>query len=93
VIRQVRFVVSGRVQGVFYRASTQRTAQQMGLSGWVRNRRNGDVELVALGAPDALARLEDWLWRGPDLARVETVRREEQPVTLAPGVFEVQPTA
>lgn len=68
-----RFRVSGRVQGVFYRATTQDTARRLGLTGWVRNRPEGDVELVACGDEAALKQLEEWLWRGPSHARVQEV--------------------
>jgi acylphosphatase len=69
-------VVSGEVQGVFYRAATQATARRLGLSGWVRNRDDGTVELVACGEEAALAELEAWLWRGPPAARVRAVEPE-----------------
>lgn len=68
-----RYRVRGRVQGVFYRASTEAKARQLGLTGWVRNDDNGDVELVACGNTDALKALEEWLWRGPANAQVEDV--------------------
>lgn len=71
-----RFVVTGRVQGVFYRGSTQDTARRLGLSGWVRNCSDGGVELVACGAPNAVNELEAWLWKGPSQARVESVVQE-----------------
>lgn len=72
----LRCLVSGRVQGVYYRASTQRRAQTLGLSGWVRNLSDGNVELVAMGAEHALRALEDWLWQGPPHAQVTGVRCE-----------------
>jgi len=75
----LRFLVSGRVQGVFYRAATEAKARSLGLTGWVRNRANGDVELVACGAPAPLAALEEWLWQGPPHAQVTGVQR--MPVT------------
>lgn len=65
--------VSGKVQGVFYRASTQARAQALGLNGWVRNCPDGSVELLASGAAEALEQLEDWLWQGPERARVTAV--------------------
>ena len=68
-----RYIVHGRVQGVCYRMSTQQAAYQFGISGWVRNLTNGDVEAVACGNLDALERFERWLWNGPDLASVESV--------------------
>jgi acylphosphatase len=70
-----RYRVSGRVQGVFFRASTQNEARRLGLTGWVRNTRSGEVEVVACGAEDAVAALERWLWDGPPSARVEAVER------------------
>jgi acylphosphatase len=67
------FLVSGRVQGVFFRASAQELALQLGLTGWVRNLPDGRVELVACGEPTRVAELERWLWQGPPHARVESV--------------------
>lgn len=69
------FRVRGLVQGVFFRASTEQTAARLGLTGWVRNCANGDVELIACGPPERLAALEQWLWQGPPAARVEAVER------------------
>ena len=63
------FLVSGQVQGVFFRASTETTARRLGLTGWVRNRRDGCVELVACGEAAPLKELEQWLWQGPPPAR------------------------
>jgi len=69
----VRCIVEGRVQGVFYRASAAERAQALGLSGWVRNRADGSVELVAAGEPRAIETLAAWLWEGPPSARVTAV--------------------
>lgn len=71
-----RFLVSGRVQGVFYRASTREQALALGLSGYARNLPDGRVEVVASGDDAALDALERWLWQGPPAARVDEVRRE-----------------
>jgi len=71
-----RFVVSGRVQGVFFRASTRAQAHRLGIAGSARNLADGSVEVIASGADQALRELEDWLWRGPPAARVERVTRE-----------------
>lgn len=76
----VYFRVHGRVQGVFYRASTQDKARRLGLTGWVRNCEDGEVELVACGAASQIEALEQWLWQGPPGARVDGVRRREAPV-------------
>ena len=70
-----RFLVSGRVQGVFYRASTRTEALRLGLTGHARNLPDGCVEVIAHGAPEALDALERWLWRGPPAAKVEGVER------------------
>lgn len=69
----IHCIVSGRVQGVSYRAATQRRAKELCLSGWVRNLADGSVELRAYGAPAALAELRQWLWTGPPQARVAAV--------------------
>ncbi|KAA0072336.1 acylphosphatase [Rhodanobacter sp. T12-5] len=75
----VRFIVSGRVQGVFFRASTREQALALGLAGHARNRPDGCVEVLAGGAPDALDALERWLQQGPPAARVDAVMREDMP--------------
>jgi acylphosphatase len=70
-----RFLFSGRVQGVFYRASTRNQARQLDLTGHARNLPDGRVEVVAHGSPEALDALERWLWQGPPAAEVEGVGR------------------
>ncbi len=78
--RCIRCHVEGRVQGVFYRASTCDAARELGLRGWVRNLPDGRVELVACGAEASLKELEMWLWEGPPSAQVREVRcRDEAP--------------
>lgn len=72
-----RFLVSGRVQGVFFRASTARRASELRLRGLARNLPDGRVEVLAAGRPEALAALEAWLREGPPSARVERVQSEE----------------
>ncbi|VTZ50091.1 Acylphosphatase [Methylocella tundrae] len=71
--RFVRAIVSGCVQGVGYRAWTQAEAEALGLSGWVRNRMNGDVEALFAGPAAAIEELCEKLWRGPPAARVARV--------------------
>jgi acylphosphatase len=71
-----RFLVSGRVQGVFYRASTREQALQLGLAGHARNLPDGRVEVFAYGEAAALDALERWLWQGPAAAKVAGVLRE-----------------
>ena len=69
-----RCYVSGRVQGVFYRASTRERAQQLDCRGYARNLADGRVEVLAVGEPAAVGALIDWLWRGPPAAHVQDVQ-------------------
>lgn len=71
-----RFLVSGRVQGVFYRASTRDRAVVLGLRGLARNLDDGRVEVIVEGEDGAIDALQAWLWEGPPAARVESVQRE-----------------
>ena len=73
MIKTVSFVVKGRVQGVGFRYTTRRAAEHFGLTGWVRNCANGDVEGVAQGESGSVDQFEKWLWQGPDHARVISV--------------------
>lgn len=66
----VHLLVQGRVQGVFFRASTQKMAVELGLSGWVRNCEDGSVEVLAEGDREALDRFITWCRKGPPLAKV-----------------------
>lgn len=69
----MRCFVSGRVQGVYYRASTRAKAQELGVVGFARNLPDGRVEVFACGRRDRLEALEAWLWDGPPAARVSDV--------------------
>lgn len=71
-----RFIVSGNVQGVFFRASTRTEALSLGLRGWAKNLSDGRVEVVAAGEARALDALAQWLEDGPPSARVDAVVRE-----------------
>lgn len=84
-----RYRVTGRVQGVSFRASSRCRALALGLSGWVRNCPDGSVELKATGSTHALQQLEDWLWQGPQYASVATVKSVAAPFEPVPG-FEVR---
>lgn len=72
--RTQRFLVSGRVQGVFFRASTRQQALRLGLTGYARNLPDGRVEVMAVGEAAALEVLAQWLWQGPPAAEVRDVR-------------------
>ncbi len=73
--------VSGKVQGVFFRAHTVEVAERLGLSGWVRNLPDGRVEIVAEGEEIHLRQLLDWCRQGPPRARVDRVEWREVPAT------------
>ncbi len=73
-IRQV--VISGRVQGVGYRAWVEHSAKARGLEGWVRNRRDGSVEALLAGSPEVVSEMVARCRRGPSFARVEAVYDE-----------------
>ncbi len=70
---RLRLIVSGRVQGVFFRQATADEARGLGLTGWVRNRPDGRVEIVAEGRRANLKMLLAWAHRGPPAARVDQV--------------------
>ncbi|WP_047197113.1 acylphosphatase [Caldimonas brevitalea] len=76
-----RFLVSGEVQGVGFRAATRRRAVGLGLAGVARNLDDGRVEVLAEGAPAAVEALAAWLHQGPPSARVATVERSEAPAS------------
>lgn len=78
-MQAARFVVSGRVQGVAFRACTRQQALALGLRGHAVNLRDGRVEVLALGEADAIDRLGRWLWQGSPLARVDDVQRHDAP--------------
>lgn len=81
----IHCVVKGRVQGVFFRQSTMEKAQELGITGWVKNQSNGDVELVACGEEDNLDLLKQWLWKGPPNAHVDEVFVENSPMQTLDG--------
>jgi acylphosphatase len=88
VIRN-RVLISGRVQGVFFRGTCQEVAKEHGVSGWVRNRPDGTVEAVFEGPAEDVRRLLEWSRRGPRDAVVEDVRVQQEPPEGISG-FEVR---
>jgi acylphosphatase len=91
--RTLRLVAHGRVQGVWFREGMRQEAQRLGVTGWVRNRRDGTVEAVVHGAPAAVEAIVAWARRGPEAAEVERLE-----VVPADGEgelarFEKRPTA
>ncbi|MCP5276891.1 MAG: acylphosphatase [Thiobacillus sp.] len=84
-------VITGRVQGVWYRESMRLEAERLGVTGWVRNRADGAVEAMAHGEDAAVEALIAWAWEGPPAARVVGIE-----ASLAEGSFssfERRPTA
>jgi acylphosphatase len=84
----VRVVVEGRVQGVGFRVFAVQEAQRRGLRGWVRNRRDGAVEALLIGGPDAVEAAIDAFRLGPRSAQVATVTREPAADDGSPGFHE-----
>ncbi len=89
-VAAARFLVHGEVQGVGFRWFVLREAQRLGLRGLARNLRDGSVEVIAAGTPEALAALERALGEGPRLARVVRVEKSDVPHELAiPNDFHI----
>ncbi|OOZ36434.1 acylphosphatase [Solemya velesiana gill symbiont] len=81
----VRCLVSGKVQGVFFRASTRYQAQQLGIAGYANNLPDGRVEVLACGEPEAIDQLKAWLVKGPPSASVSAVACEPVQLVSAQG--------
>jgi acylphosphatase len=82
--------VSGRVQGVWFRAHTERKARALGLVGWVRNAPDGTVHIVAEGPREALDALVEWAWKGSPHSEVAEVVAESQPASGSYSTFETR---
>jgi acylphosphatase len=89
-MRRIRAIVSGRVQGVSYRASTAHEARRLGLTGWVKNLDDGSVELEAQGSAEAVDQLLTWCKQGPPAARVTAVDVDERTVAASERDFRVR---
>ena len=86
---RARVLVSGRVQGVSFRDATRSQAEQLGLSGWVRNTQDGQVEAIFEGVPETVQQMIEWCKSGPSSADVEDLSVDnEQPENLSS--FEVR---
>jgi acylphosphatase len=84
----VRLVITGRVQGVGFRAWTCGEARRRGLRGWVRNRHDGSVEALLIGAPEAVEAMIEACRRGPSVARVDDIARSPSADDGSPGFAE-----
>ena len=89
---QRHLLIAGQVQRVYFRDTTLRLALQLGLTGWVRNLRDGRVEVVIQGDPAAVATLADWCRDGPPAARVESVEMLDEPPDPSLTTFAVRST-
>lgn len=88
-MKKVRAIVSGRVQGVWYRAHTREKAVELGIAGFVRNLPDGTVEIVAQGEEGQVEALMDWARVGPPMAEVTEVRARDMAEDEEYGSFEV----
>ena len=84
---QMTAIVSGKVQGVYFRISTQQQAIDLGLKGYAKNLDSGDVEVVFEGSEKAVKTLGDWLQQGPEQAEVEAVEISETNKPLVTAFF------
>jgi acylphosphatase len=89
-MKRVHIHISGRVQGVFFRAETQRTAKSFNLTGWVRNIADGRVEAVLEGEDENVDKMLKWCHTGPPAAKVEEVLTEEEPYTSEFSDFSIK---
>jgi acylphosphatase len=87
-----RLRISGRVQGVFFRESMRRRAEQLEVTGWVRNCADGTVEALAQGDAFAVGRLIEWAQRGPEAAEVAKVEIESADSEGTYTIFDKKPT-
>ena len=85
-------LITGTVQGVGFREYMRREAEALGVKGWVRNRRDGSVEAVVQGDPDAVRKLIEWAHRGPRSARVSGVKAVGVDDVEDGAEFEIRPT-
>lgn len=80
-MKRIHVIVSGRVQGVFFRAYTEKTARSLNLKGWVRNLSDGRVEILCEGEDADIAAMLAWCRKGPTSANVTGTEISEEPVT------------
>ena len=82
MVKTVHLIIKGKVQGVFYRASAKEMAMKAQLTGWVRNTKSGDVEILATGREEDLNQFITWCGAGPAKARVEDVTVTDMPFSV-----------
>ena len=84
-MKTVHIVIKGKVQGVFFRASAREEGERLGLVGWVKNTRQGDVEALVTGSNEAVAQFIDWCQKGPSRAHVSEVVTAEKDLETFPS--------
>ena len=87
---KVHVVISGQVQGVWFRASTRDKAQQLGLTGWVKNTAEGNVEAIFEGEEQQVQQMIDWCHHGPPQAQVYNVEVQKKPVSQSFEQFSIE---
>ena len=75
----MHYIVTGHVQGVFYRSAAQTKARALAITGWIKNTNGGNVEIIACGEQANIQLFEKWLWQGPRLAKVTSVKNKLLP--------------
>ena len=87
---QAQLIISGKVQGVFYRASCQEVAQRLGLAGWARNLSTGQVEVLAQGEKEKIEKLIEWCKKGPPGAKIAKIDTNWQNIKESLSDFEIR---
>ncbi|HLF45499.1 MAG TPA: acylphosphatase [Chitinophagaceae bacterium] len=84
-MKTIRMIIKGKVQGVFFRASAKKIADQLNISGWIRNLPDRNVEIMASSSNEAVEKFIGWCRQGPPAAEVKEVIVEELPEESFPG--------
>ena len=87
---RINVIISGKVQGVWFRANTKQKAEQLGLTGWVRNTSDGNVEAVFEGGKNDIQEMLDWCHHGPPLSKVENVEVKNESPTNGFDSFSIK---
>ncbi len=77
----IHLLIKGKVQGVFYRATAKKIADKLEVTGWIKNTKDGNVEITATGNEEQLKEFINWCKQGPESAKVEEVIVEQKPIT------------
>ncbi len=87
--RRIRLIISGKVQGVFFRVSLRDQARGLGISGWARNNPDGTVEALIEGESGKIDQIINWCWNGPPDAIVENIDKREDTTDLNMSSFDI----